>query len=239
MTSTADNIVLIPGLGNTALIWQHQVEALSDFGRVFVPDYRGSESIDAMADSVLDLVPDDDLSLVGFSLGGYIALNIVSRFASRLSRLALISSSPYADNDVTTEQRRRLIEVAGVDYNKLLADMGQFIVSPDGPNAAHARETLITMGEDLGAAEFCRQQEATMVRPDCTQMLAGIDLPTQVLCGEKDIVTPVSGNQFLADHIPGATLEIVEGAGHLLPLESPARVTRFLINWLTAEDTPK
>jgi len=237
VSSAKEHIVLLPGLGNTALLWENQLAALSAYGEVFVPDYRGSDSIAQMADSVLTQVPGENLSLVGFSLGGYIALDIVDRHPERLRRLALVSTSPYADTEAAARQRLRLVEIAAVDYDKLLRDMGQFIVSPDGPYAAHARKALVAMGEDLGASEFCRQQQATMARSDCCGLLPGIGLGTRVLCGGKDAVTPVDGNRYLAEHIPGATIEIVEGAGHLLPLESPDRVTRFLINWLKDEDS--
>ena len=231
MTESAATIVLIPGLGNTAALWETQVEALSPYGQVIVPDYRGSTSIREMADRVLEQAPRNELSVVGFSLGGYIALDIVSRFAGRLKKLAFISSSPYADDETAVKQRNRLIEIAKTDYGKLLEDMGGFIVAPDGPYAENARQTLIAMGEDLGANEFCRQQRATMARSDYTALLESIDLPVRVLCGVDDVVTPVAGNRYLADHIPGASLRIVERVGHLLPLESPDAVSAFLIDW--------
>ena len=230
--------VLIPGLGNTRHLWREQFDVLSKFGRVIIPDYTGSITIEEMADQVLKDVAGTRMSLVGFSLGGYIALEIVKRVPGQIERLAFISASPFADNDIAKSQRIRLIEKAAVDYEALLEDMGQFIVSPKSPNMAEARELVVEMGRELGAIEFCAQQRATMGRADCCEILPSIQIPTRILCGEKDLITPVSGNEYLAKHIPNATIEIVAGAGHLLPLENPARVNSFLLAWRTANGVP-
>ena len=232
MTVDSEPVVLVPGMGNNARLWAAQFEELSSDYEVIVADYSGAESIDAMADCVLQEVPERPFSLVGFSLGGYIALNIVDRVGDRVQRLAFISSSPYADSDQAIQQREFLIGKALENYDAVLEDMGSFIVFPDGPNAEHTRQVLTIMGQELGVEEFCRQQRAAMTRPDCREQLGSIRCPVQVLCGENDPVTPVSGNRHLADNIPGASLQIIENSGHLLPLERPEEVTGFLRNWL-------
>lgn len=225
-------VVLIPGLGNNSRLWAGQVEALSNDHEVIVADYCGAESIDEMADRVLAQVPAATCSLVGFSLGGYIALRLADRAAERIKRLAFVSSSPYADSEKAIQQRALLISKAVQNYSSLLEDMSQLIVFADGPNARSARETLIRMGQELGVEEFCRQQRAAMQRADSRELLSSIRCQVVVLCGKEDRVTPVSGNRHLADNIPGATLEIIHGAGHLLPLEHPAEVNRCLRGWL-------
>ncbi|HKX56493.1 MAG TPA: alpha/beta fold hydrolase, partial [Xanthomonadales bacterium] len=164
-------VVLVPGLGNNARIWSGQVEALSAEFEVLVADYSGAESIAEMADRVLAQVPAATFALVGFSLGGYIALRLISQAPERVSCLAFISSSPYADSEPAIQQRAKLIENAGKDYPGLLRSMGQFIVFADGPNAEYAREVLVSMGLELGAEEFCRQQRAAMQRPDSREIL--------------------------------------------------------------------
>ena len=227
-------VVLIPGLGNNARIFSAQVDELSDDYEVIAADYCGAESIDEMADRVLAQVPAGSFSLVGFSLGGYIAMSIFSRAAERVERLAFISSSPYADTEQAIRQREFLIDKALQDYDSVLEDMGRFIVFADGPHAENAREVLTIMGQELGAEEFCRQQRATMQRADCRGMLDSITCPVRVLCGQEDPVTPVSGNRYLAENIRGASLQILDDSGHLLPLERPAEVNVFLREWLIA-----
>lgn len=221
-------LLLIPGLGNNERLWAAQVEYLGDTYRCNIADYRGSASIREMSDAVLSRAPQGPLLVVGFSLGSYIALDIVTRFPERVQKLALISASPYADDETTRAERRRVIDRAAHDYAGLLRDVASFVVAPDGPHAAYARRVLINMGEELGAEEFARQQLAAMERPDCRALLSDIRCPTRVLCGSEDPVTPPGGNQFLADRIPQARLEIIENAGHLLPLECPDAVNGFL-----------
>ncbi|MGB5163795.1 MAG: alpha/beta hydrolase [Woeseiaceae bacterium] len=232
-------VVLIPGMGNNARLWSAQVEDLSGDHEVIVADYLGAVSIDEMSDRVLSQVPSGSFSLVGFSLGGYIALNLIGRVATRVDRLAFISASPYADSEQAMEQRERLMQKAREDYDAVLADMGHFIVCKDGPRADETRKIVSQMGRELGVEEFCRQQQAAMRRADSRSQLAQIECPVQVLCGADDRVTPVSGNRYLAEHIPAATLQVLEQTGHLLPLERPKEVSAFLRDWLTRETGEK
>ena len=225
-------VILIPGLGNTERIWSHQIGALGDAADVIVADIGGCQSVGQMANAVLEQAPSAPLSLVGFSLGGYVAMHILRQHADSVARLALISASPYADSEVAIEQRKRLNAAAREDFRRLLVDMGKLVVFPRGPNTESTRICLVEMGEALGVEEFCQQQEAAMKREDCCDLLAEVDVPTRVLCGRNDLVTPIDGNQRLADGIAGASLEIVEKAGHLLPLERPEVVNRFLLEWL-------
>lgn len=233
MTSSAKSVVvLIPGMGNNARLWSAQVRDLSDDYDVIVADYAGAESIDEMADRVLAQVADRSFSPVGFSLGGYIALNLAGREPARIDRLAFISASPFADSDEVIKQRELLIEQAKVDYDSVLEGIGKFIVCPEGPFARETREAVTVMGKELGVEEFCRQQRAAMRRPDSREQLASIQFPVRVLCGAEDRVTPVSGNRYIAEHIPGASLQVLPDTGHLLPLERPGEVCGFLREWL-------
>ncbi len=231
-TNAKPVVVLIPGMGNNARIWTDQVKELSDDYDVIIADYSGAESIEEMADRVLAQVPAGSFSLVGFSLGGYIALSIIDRVGERIERLAFISSSPYADSEQAIQQREFLIGKALENYDAVLEDIGNFVVFRDGPLAEHTREVLTIMGQELGVEEFCRQQRAAMTRPDCREQLGSIRCPVRVLCGENDPVTPVSGNRYVAEHIRGASLQILADCGHLLPLERPTEVTGFLRDWL-------
>jgi len=228
-------VVLVPGMGNTAQLWSAQFSELSEMCTVVVADYTGAKSIQKMADRVLEQVPEGRFSLVGFSLGGYIALNLVGRVAERIERLAFISASPFADSEQAIKQRESLIEQAHANYKVVLENMGRFIVCADGPLARETRKTVATMGIELGVDEFCRQQRAAMQRPDAREQLSSIRCPVRVLCGADDRVTPVSGNRYLAEHVPGATLQVLEQSGHLLPLERPTEVSAFLHDWLLAD----
>ena len=231
--STA-TLVLIPGMGNNQRLWSAQLEMLSPDINVVVPDYHGCTSLPEMSAAVVQQLPPGDVLLLGFSLGAYIALDIVTRHPQQVERLALISASPFADTKKIAQQRRHLIDAAEQDYESLLDSMGDFIVFGEGENAAHTRDVLKTMGQELGVAEFCRQQVATMNRSDCTATLDDIRCPSSILCGADDAVTPLDGNQYLADHIPDARIKVLERCGHIVPLEKPVETADFIRSWLSS-----
>ena len=91
------------------------------------------------------------------------------------------------------------------------------------------------MTEETGLEVFKRQQEAIIGRPDNRPFLAEIDVPTVVIVGELDQMTPVKVAREMADAIPGARLEVIPGAGHLPTLETPEAVNDILRDWLTAD----
>jgi pimeloyl-ACP methyl ester carboxylesterase len=90
------------------------------------------------------------------------------------------------------------------------------------------------MAVDTGLAAFKRQQAAIIARPDNRSFLPGIRVPTLVLVGREDALTPVELAREIADGIPGARLKIIPDCGHISTLERPAAVNRALRAWLTA-----
>ena len=221
-------------MGNNERLWSAQLEVLSPDTDVVVPDYHGCTSLPEMSAAVVQQLPPGQISLLGFSLGAYIALDIVAHHSEQVKRLALISASPFADTEKIAQQRRHLIGAAEQDYESLLDSMGNFIVFGDGENAAHTRAVLRTMGQELGVAEFCRQQVATMNRKDCIATLGEIRSPCRILCGADYAVTALAGNQYLADHIRDARIQVLERCGHIVPLERPTETTNFINDFLGA-----
>ena len=188
-----------------------------------------------MADQIMSQIPNGSFAFAGFSLGSYVALHAMQSYGERVDRLALISASPFADNEFAITQRKLLIERANIDFQALLEEMGQLIVHADGEYASESRACLIEMGNELGAKEFCSQQRAAMNRGDYSGLLDKIKCPTAIICGLNDIITPPSGSRYLAEHINNALLVELPSCGHLLPLEQPRRSTQFLQEWLKAE----
>jgi len=91
---------------------------------------------------------------------------------------------------------------------------------------------VMEMAERIGQDGFVRQQQAILGRIDSRPSLAAIAVPTLVLCGEADSLTPPALAAEMADAIPDASLVIVPQAGHLVPLEQPEVVNRAMIDWL-------
>ena len=93
----------------------------------------------------------------------------------------------------------------------------------------------MAMAEHVGKEAFIRQQQAILGRRDQTATLVTIRVPTLVLCGRQDALTPLADHQFMAAGIASARLVVVEDCGHLATLERPAEVTAALRAWLQAE----
>ena len=151
----------------------------------------------------------------------------------RVTRLALCDTSARADTPEQTAGREAAIDAAGKYDFAALARMslGQ-LVAPDAPN--DVRDAVVAMSIRVGRETYTRQQRAIMKRPDSRPLLPEIAVPTLVMVGDQDTLTPMPLAQEMADAIPRATLSIVPGAGHLPPMEQPTATSAILRDWLTA-----
>ncbi|NIF71988.1 MULTISPECIES: alpha/beta fold hydrolase [unclassified Burkholderia] len=227
-------IVLIPGLLCTAEVFAPQIPALWPYGPVTVASTLEGDSIAAMAAAILASAP-PRFALAGFSMGGYLAHEILRRAPERVTRLALLSTSARADQPIQVEMRRGLLEAATHgDYDTVLANAtlntAHVSLRRDPVFAATKRR----MAADIGRAAFARQTAAVIGRPDSRRELPSIAVPSLVLVGDSDPVTPPEFAREMAEAIPGAKLVIVPECGHTSPLERPEAVNAALRDWLAA-----
>ncbi|MFN0164269.1 MAG: alpha/beta fold hydrolase, partial [Burkholderiales bacterium] len=175
--------------------------------------------------------------VAGFSLGGYIALEIMRRAPGRVAALALVSTSARPEPEEMKPQRLKSAALALRDFDKLMANMRPFMLTTEHLADAALNAEIDTMMRAAGAAAFERQTRAIIERADSRPDLARITCPTLVICGREDKVTPPRLSEELAAGIPGAKLEIVDGAGHMLPMEAPDALTDALARWMTRVTT--
>jgi pimeloyl-ACP methyl ester carboxylesterase len=235
----AQPLYAIPGLMNDARVWKNQADAFSPDRIVRVADSTGHDSIRALAAAALEQAPGDRFALAGFSLGGYVALEIMRRAPERVVALALVDTGPRADTAETTEMRHRMLAAAGSDPAKFEAVATAFlprVVHPSRVDDRALSTLLISMAKSVGAEGFTRQQHAAIGRPDGRPMLADIACPTLVICGREDQITPLALSEEMAAMIPGARLVVIEDCGHMSPLEKPEAVTAALAEWLRLAD---
>jgi pimeloyl-ACP methyl ester carboxylesterase len=228
------DVFLLPGLLCDQRLWAAQVEALAASACCRIPDLAACASITAMADAVLDKAP-GRFALVGFSMGGCVALEVVGLAPERVGRLALLSTS--AEGLLPPVRERLQESVAAIESGGLdayLADAFPSYVSPDRAHDQALWRTFAAMGLSLGPAVAVRQMRALLAYPGFQGDLGRIGCPTAVICGREDRRTPVAAHQQLTARIPGATLRVVERAGHFTPLEAPQAVSDALRDWLQA-----
>jgi pimeloyl-ACP methyl ester carboxylesterase len=227
-------VVLIPGLTATPRFYEPVLPALWRFGPVTLADHRRDDSMAGIARRILSTAP-TRFALVGHSMGGYVALEVMRQAPERVAKLALLDTAARADTAEQTERRRSQIALAAGGKMKAIVDL-QFpnLVHPSRRADEALRRACDQMAEETGPQAFVRQQNAILGRPDSRPSLAAIRCPTLVLVGEQDAVTPLERSQEMAAAIPGARLVVVPECGHLCALEQPQRLTQELTRWLEA-----
>ena len=226
-------LVLLPGLLNTRRVFEHQIEALADVADFVVPELWHHDSIGAMADATLAEAP-DRFALAGFSMGGYVAFEILRRAPDRVERLALIDTQATPDTVDATVRRRGLIEQSHVGrFHGVHRTLLPQIVHRAHLNDPAVVQPILDMAQEVGAEGFVREQHAIMERPDSRPLLVDIEIPTVVIVGRQDQTTPLSRAQEMAADISTSRLVVIEECGHMSPLEKPAEVSAALSRWLT------
>jgi pimeloyl-ACP methyl ester carboxylesterase len=226
------NLVLVPGLLCTRALWEPQIAGLADIAACTVADHTRHDTMEGIARSILEQAP-QSFALAGLSMGGYISYEILRQAPQRVTRLALLDTGVRADAPERRPRRLELIalaerEGAGAAQDALMSVLIHKDRLADRPLVDAVRQ----MAVDTGVEAFKRQQAAIMARPDNRPLLASIRVPTLVLAGREDALTPPAMAQEIAAGIAGARLEIVPDCGHLSTMERPEAVNRAMRAWL-------
>jgi pimeloyl-ACP methyl ester carboxylesterase len=225
-------ILLVPGLNCSATLFANQIPHLWRFGSVMIANHTSGETVGTIAQHILKSAP-PRFTLVGFSMGGYVAFEILRQARERVVRLALIDTGARADTSQQSQGRRQRIAMAQSGrFSESLDLQFPLVVHPRRHSDGILRETYRTMAMECGADAFVRHLRVDMARPDSRPDLAGIRCPTTVVVGDSDQLTPAELAEEMASNINGARLLIIPESGHLSPLEQPTHVTQALIDLL-------
>lgn len=223
-------IVLLPGFMLDDDVWADMVPLLQPAGPIHFGDLSQDDSIAGMARHVLASAP-ASFVLVGFSMGGYVAREMARMAPGRVTSLVLVATSARAD---TPSRAGRTASAA-----KRIADGGFTGMSrtaiarafhPSRAGDAALIERVHAMGHRLGGAAFLRQ--STLQRLDERDRLGDIACPTLVIAAAQDALRSVAEAEELAQGIPDATMRIVEGSGHMIPIEAPRELAALILGWL-------
>lgn len=226
--------VLIPGLLCTPALYAEQIPALWRLGPVTVADHTRDDSMTAIAQRILSLAP-PRFALIGLSMGGYVAFEILRQAPERIVKLALLDTTARPDTPEQTEARTRQIEMTRAGRFEGIASLlfPRFVAA--ARHGDRALEAVVrTMANDTGPDAFIRQQLAIMQRVDSRAALGAIGCPTLVVVGEQDALTPPDRAAEMAAAIPKARQVVVPQCGHLSTLEQPEALSKALVDFLAA-----
>lgn len=226
-------LVLLPGLLNTRRLYERQIADLADVADTVVPDLWHHDTIGAMAQATLDAAP-ETFALGGFSMGGYVALEIMRRAPQRVERLALMDTQATPDTPEATARRRGFIEQTKLGrFHGVQPSLLPTIIHRSRLQDQSVVQPIVEMAAEVGADGFCREQTAMIARADSRPLLVDIRQPTLVLVGRQDMATPLVRAEEMAADIAHSQLAVIEECGHMTPLEKPAEVSAALRRWLT------
>lgn len=233
MSDTPDrDLVLCPGFMNDHRLWARMESGLAGMGTPYFTDQSQDNSLEGMAARALDAAPEKFI-LIGFSMGGYVAREIIKQAPERVQALVLMNTSARPDTDAFKSRNRiALAATQAKGFRGLARAALKRALHPDRRDDEDLLAHIEAMGLRMGEAAFLNQLALT--RADDCPALAQITCPTLVIWSRQDDLRSLEEFQESADGISGARLEIIEDCGHMTPLEAPEAALGILIRWLTA-----
>ncbi|MEZ0496395.1 alpha/beta fold hydrolase [Sphingomonas sp. IW22] len=224
-TDAAVPIVLLPGtLCDDAIFSPLLARIAVRASQVVVIDQ--SDPVKA-ARTVLDRAP-GRFALIGFSLGGLVALEIALMAPDRVVGLAMIDSNARA--------RAADAPPSAPTPADAVAAVWPGCVGPARRDDAALRALLDAMAERVGAETFAAQEKLVRARTDKRERLAAITAPALILAGQEDRLCPPAVQQEMASAMPDAELILIDGVGHFAPIEDPDTVAIHVATWLARVD---
>jgi pimeloyl-ACP methyl ester carboxylesterase len=231
--------IFLPGQLTDERLWQPMLAAMPQ--GLITPHFaeltRG-ETVAAMARQVLS-GPPEKFVLVGLSLGGYVAFEVLRQCPGRVMGLVLFNTSARTDDAEKLQERERIKKatVAG-QFVGVSHRLMPTIVHPRQLGNRAVTDTVMQMAAHIGQAAFLVQQNATISRPDSVDLLPSIHVPTLVVGGDSDQRTPPEMQREIAEMVPGAEFHLLHEVGHLAPLEEPIICADLLAGFLQRNVTP-
>ena len=239
--------VLLHGFPHNRSLWAPQTSALLEHGRCIAPDLRGfgesgregPYSMEQYAEDVIELLDSlgiDRAVVGGLSMGGYVTFAIWRAKPELVRALILADTKPGADSPEARRKRLELIAVAreggaAAVANAQITGMVGATTRAQNPALVDGLHQMLASAPVEG---IIGALQAMMDRPDSTDLLPTITVPTLIIVGEEDALTPVKESRAMHAAIPGSRLEVIPGAGHCSNLEKPAAFNHVLGEFLSA-----
>lgn len=240
-------VLFVHGFPHNRSLWAPQLGALAAPARTICMDLRGfgesaggaSEGVDGYADdaaALLDTLGIDRVVLAGLSMGGYAAFAFWRRHRQRVRALVLCDTRATADNETGQQARREMQALARergsmAVANQMITGMVGRTTREKNPELVDELHRMMSLAPVQGIVDAL---DALRTRPDSTPTLATIDVPTLIVVGDEDVLTPAKDARTMHLAIAGSRMEVIAGAGHVSNMERPATFNHVLSEFLVA-----
>lgn len=243
-------LVLVHAFPLGAGMWEGQLKNVPQGWRLIAPDLRGfggssvadpadgELAIDDYADDVLEVMRHLEVERAvvgGCSMGGYAVMALIRRQAALASALILVDTRAGADTPEGRANRRNMLALldregpSGVGRDMMPKLLGKTTLSDHSEVEAIVRRLI----KQQSAAALRGAIRRMMTRPDSSDVLKAVSVPTLIVVGEEDVLTPPDEARAMAALVPQARLEVLPRTGHLPSLEQPARFNATLTSFLS------
>ncbi len=236
-------LLWVPGLMCDHAVWEPLLPRLADQRACIMVNHGSADSLSQMARQMLDSAPPEML-LAGHSMGARVVLEALRQAPERIRGVALLDTGflPKASGAAGEEESRKrfaLLQVAREQGVGVMArEWVKGMVHPARLQDDELIERIISMFERKTADIFECQIQSLLGRPDGSDVLRHITVPTLLMCGRQDTWSPVTQHQAMQALAPTAELDVIEEAGHMAPMEQPEAVAQSLERWLVRCDSP-
>lgn len=237
-------LILLHGFARDHTVWGLVANKLKDRFRVIVPDMRGMGGTShpesappiTMAQlgddcaALIDSLDIDAAAVAGFSMAGYVLLNLLARHPNKVNAAAFVGTRASADNPAKRDERLKQNEVIAQGGFASLAKgyipkLFSFEFTSANPQVV---EEIFRNFTSQNPVNICLLNDAMREREDMTPGLGEIQCPCVVIGGTEDVFVAPEAMKALHEDLSDSTLDMIEGAGHMLPIEAPGRVIRAL-----------
>ena len=225
------NILFLPGTLCTGAMFEQQIKHLSQYcEQVSVVSFTTENTLAAMAETVIAATEGKPCALVGFSMGGIVALEVAKTRPELIAKLALVNSNCHAD--LPERKKARKAQIAQAQSGQLV----ELLTSTFLPNYlfkanADHEALILDMATSLGADVFQAQVTAIEDRPDLLKHLKQLSADIVIIAGAQDKICPSEHQQMMHNEVAGSELILLEQCAHFSPLEQAEQVSKALAKW--------
>ncbi|WP_163835985.1 alpha/beta fold hydrolase [Spartinivicinus ruber] len=227
------HVLFLPGMLCDQRVWQYQIDHLKAVCQPDFLDLRNYGRLEQMLSAIAKASTFESI-IIGFSMGGYLALEYALQGEVLFKKLAIIGTTAKGYPESEKSMRRQLLtQIQQGQYTGMSLERLRLMVHPDHHQNNELLDLIKQMEQDAGEQVFINQLTATLNRENREPLLSNIQQPTLLVAGKQDQIAPYKAVSTMASLVPDSELHILENCGHMIPLEQPQPLTDILKEWIT------